>query len=221
MESQNTLEELYIGKKRFQHKAEANRRRYHQSSSSSRVTAWAISEIRPYIGEGPVLDLACGNGRHAKDLIKGTQVLVAADISLPMLKQVKTHLRDVQKVRPIRLEAEHLPYSSDSFDVTFSARFFHHLPRNVRSRVLGEIFRVSRNGALITMKKRFSFEHFRTAFRYLLRGKPFQYQRYFVSIREFDKVAREHGWRVKSAYSPYAIISGNCAVLFEPISEDQ
>jgi len=212
---------MYIGKTRFQRVVEAKRRRLEQSASNSVVTEWAISEVRKRVQNGPVLDLACGNGRHSGDLARGVGFLCAGDISLPMLREVRRNTKDFFNIHALRFDAESLPYADNTFDVTFSARFFHHLPQPVRRRVLEEIFRVSRNAASITLKKRFSFEHFRTAVKYFFMGKPFQYQRYFTSVIELDRIARTQGWRVVSSRTPIPFFSANCAVLFEPIPRDQ
>ncbi|MCA9448824.1 MAG: class I SAM-dependent methyltransferase [Candidatus Omnitrophica bacterium] len=212
------IQDQYIGKQRFQLASEAKRRRYHQSPSNAKVIDWAISEIKRYIDQGPVLDLACGNGRHTKDLVSGSLMVCAGDISFAMLKAAREHLGDDKAIRALRLDAENLPYPDGAFEVTFSARFFHHLPEPVRARILGEIFRVRKNAALVTMKKRGSFEHIRTIAKYILKGKPFQYQRFFCTVGEFDRVAHSHGWMVKKAVSPFPILSANCAVLFEPIN---
>lgn len=219
MDNSNTTHDGYIGKERFQREVEAKRRRYHQSPTNSAVTNWGLSEIKKIIQKGPVLDLACGNGRHTQDLKVGDYLLCAGDISFPMLEEAKNHLRDVQQLSFLRLDAENLPYPDHSLEATFSARFFHHLPKEVRAKVLSEIFRVTQKAAVVTIKKRFSFEHIRTATKYLLKGKPFQYQRHFVAVKEFEDVARSHGWRVKQAYSPWGFFSANCSVLFEPIQK--
>ncbi len=89
----------------------------------------------------PVLDLGCGNGRHASYLKdKGYQV-VCADISWGMLMVAKKRVNDL-----VQCDASYLPFRDSSFGTVLYLATIHHLPKGDRLRSLKEVRRVLKPG---------------------------------------------------------------------------
>ena len=215
--SESILDAKYLGKIRFQSETEARRRRVRQGKSGQRLTDWTLAQTRSLVKNGPLLDLACGNGRHLRGLASGGGRVLGGDVSEPMLMSAR-HLAPIKDRFPLlRLEAENLPFADGSFDVTFSPRFFHRLPhRRVRERVLAEVFRVSRKGAVVTYKARFTYEHLKSQVRKLLLGVRKTEGRQFIAKSEIAEIARSRGWKISREYSVHGCLSANRALVLEP-----
>jgi len=210
--------ESYYGKTRFQQADEVQHRRVQQGRQGTKIGAWAISQARE-IGVGGVLfDLACGNGRHLPGLAEGGRKVLAGDVSEGMLKAAREIPTEASVRAFVRLEAERLPLADKSCEVVFSARFFHHLPsRDLRERILCEAFRVSRSGAVITYKARYTFEHFESRIKHFLRRSQPSHQWYFAGEDEFREIAERNGWRIGRRFSPHGRFSANRALVFVPM----
>ena len=76
---------------------------------------------RPRTGDGPVLDLACGFGRHAR-LLARRRPVVALDLNLGYLREARRSLRGATAARmaPVRADMRALPFA----DARFSAVLF-------------------------------------------------------------------------------------------------
>ncbi len=66
-------------------------------------------------GNGLVLDVACGTGRHSISLSKVGYYVVGLDVSLNLLKIAKNRWRNVQLVRG---DMRHLPFKAGAFRAT-------------------------------------------------------------------------------------------------------
>lgn len=66
---------------------------------------------------GPVLDVACGTGRHLVSLVKGGYDVVGLDISRRLLEIAKSRLSGVQLVRA---DMRHLPFKPHAFAAALS-----------------------------------------------------------------------------------------------------
>lgn len=205
----------YIARERFSQEAEARRRRTVPGATGRKVAEWCFRQLAVRVKGGPVLDLACGNGRHFQDLGRLSAPLIAGDYSLSMLHEARSRAG----LTPLcRFEAERLPFKNSSFEAAFSGRFFHHLPTSeVREIILSEMFRVSRQAVSITYKSRFSFEHLLHRLKCLVRRK--EPTRFFSPLSEFEAIAMRHGWKVVSSFSPGGSPSANRGLLFEPLKE--
>jgi len=62
-------------------------------SIDSEIDAW-IKYFKPWIGSGPILELACGTGEITKRLLDINTDIMATDISIDMLNQAKEKLPD-------------------------------------------------------------------------------------------------------------------------------
>ncbi len=68
-------------------------------------------------GNGLVLDLACGTGRHSIPLIKEGYDMVGLDVSLNLLRLAKNRWRSVQLVR---VDMRCLPFKAGAFSASVS-----------------------------------------------------------------------------------------------------
>jgi SAM-dependent methyltransferase len=206
----------YFAKARFQVDSEASRRRWIEGEKGQRITQWAMEHVRRLAGTEPILDLACGNGRHMPGLLEITPHTFAGDLSFPMLQQARM-IPGIEKPfsRLIRFDSENLPFENESFGVIYCARFFHHLPtREIRERILAEMFRTARCGIVMTFKVRWSWEHITGRISTLLLRK--RHVRYYVSVLEVLAVAHSHGWRMTDKMASGPFLSSTRAVVLEP-----
>lgn len=212
-------ETKYLAKDRFQLEDEAAVRRMKPGLSGGKASSWAVERALAIADGGPILDLACGNGRHLPSLIANNHQVYAGDISDPMLRVARTLLGNTPEAqRLVRLDAERLPFADHTFDVVISARFFHHLPiRNLRASILSEAFRVSRKAVLITYKTFLSWEHLVRKIKSVVRGRGGRLEHYYVWPAELSGIAKEHGWRVSGHFASQPFLGANRVLVMEPI----
>ena len=89
------------------------------------------------------LEIGCGTGRITRVLVKRTNLLVATDASLKMIKINKSMMSNTKlkgKTEYVLSDASHLPFRNESFDNVIGARLFWHIVEYVKA--LGEAFRV-------------------------------------------------------------------------------
>jgi len=208
----------YLAKGRFQVEIVAANRRMVAGKSSEQVTHWAAQKALSLAGDAPILDLACGNGRHFPELGNQGPLLFGGDISDPMLRVAQTLLEQTRYGRGlVRLDAEQLPFPDKSFDVIFCARFFHHLPsRSLRESILSEMFRISRHGVVLTCKARYSYEHISKVVKSIFIGNKGVVHRYFITTREVTRIAESNGWKLAEKYAPHPLIGANRGYLLIP-----
>lgn len=97
---------------------------------------------------GPLLDLSCGTGHHARALAKeGIGQVFGVDRSLPMLREARHHLdEEGAEVALVRADAGHLPFVDEAFGAVLNAASFHLYDRPLQ--VLEEVVRVLRPGGV-------------------------------------------------------------------------
>lgn len=208
----------YLAKGRFQVEAQATNRRMTPGKSSEKITTWATEKALGLTADFPILDLACGNGRHFPTLGNQGPSLIGGDVSAPMLRVAQTLLEQTRFGRGlVRLDAERLPFRDKAFGVTFCARFFHHLPsRPLRESILSEMFRISRHGVVLTCKARFSYEHISKVIKSCFLGKKGVVCRYYMNTREVAEVADTHGWKLTEMCVPHPVVGANRGYLLVP-----
>jgi ubiquinone/menaquinone biosynthesis C-methylase UbiE len=123
------------------------------SFAATRREPWP--EVASFIESLPrasrVLDLGCGNGRHARVLARRGHHAVAVDFSHRLLviggteSPEKAHRMAIEWVEG---EATNLPFQDASFGAALCVALLHHLPApSDRSAALSELRRVLRRGA--------------------------------------------------------------------------
>jgi len=101
-----------------------------------------LSAIKPGMA---VLDIGCGNGLVASEVLKNGGIYVGLDISKNLLalarKKYKEEIKE-GRVKFVLGEATKLPFKDNSFDFIFSFAVLHHIPSNdLRSAFFKEIYR--------------------------------------------------------------------------------
>jgi len=101
------------------------------------------------------LDVACGTGKIAVTVGKLDERIVAVDVAPNMLRQCLARSRAAgveDKVMLTNGRAEVLPFRTGSFDICFSFRFLHLLPRAAYPGVVRDMARVVRPGGHIVIE---------------------------------------------------------------------
>lgn len=95
---------------------------------------------------GPLLDLACGNGRHLQELRANGYHAVGCDLSYVLLK---TAHESSESLPLVRADMRKLPFCDSSFEglVNFFTSFGYFENEEDNSRVVEEMCRVLRKGA--------------------------------------------------------------------------
>ena len=114
----------------------------------TRRRAWpSILELRG--GSGIALDLGCGTGRNAAALASFGYSVVAADLSIGMLKAFRKRFAQ-HGMESVRCDALHLPFIEGSFDAVAFVAVIHHIKgRGNRRGAVAEIRRVTKGGGRI------------------------------------------------------------------------
>ena len=104
-----------------------------------------------------ILDVACGTGESTlawRRRFPRAQI-TALDVSPYMLAVAEKKLADDRNVEVRCLNAEHLPFKDDSFDLVTASLLFHELPEDVSPVILNELRRVCRPGGEIAVMEPF------------------------------------------------------------------
>lgn len=120
------------------------------STNRNNVSAWMFDQIE-LPPEARVLELGCGPGtlwtRNADRIPDGWDITLT-DFSAGMLEEARRNLLDSGlTVRFAVVDAQDIPYASDSFDAVIANFMLYHVPD--RPRALSEIARVLRPGGYL------------------------------------------------------------------------
>jgi SAM-dependent methyltransferase len=104
-----------------------------------------------------VLDLPCGTGRFSGALAARGADVVAADISLEMIRGAREKSPAVGSLLGyVQADAEALPFADDAFDCVACIRFMFHVDSATRVRILREMRRVSRRWLVVDYRHRYT-----------------------------------------------------------------
>ncbi|MFX1568500.1 MAG: class I SAM-dependent methyltransferase [Promethearchaeota archaeon] len=114
---------------------------------------------KKYIFNGVILDLGCGNGRNFKVLGISPKKLVGIDLSLELLKNAFTNLKDINQysikesnfIQILHGDISYLPFRPNIADTIFSIAAIHHIKNNSeRKKSIMQIYDILRdNGNII------------------------------------------------------------------------
>jgi SAM-dependent methyltransferase len=111
----------------------------------------ALAQAASY---GRILDVPCGAGRLGPTLLRRAVRLVAADLSLPMVREARTALAlpaHARRALFARAAAEALPFADGAFDTVLCHRLLHHLAEPAaRARLLAELRRVASRWVILS-----------------------------------------------------------------------
>jgi SAM-dependent methyltransferase len=129
-------------------------------------------------GVHTVLDMPCGTGRFTGHLAREGHGVVAADISVPMMRQarIKPELQNPNILGYVQADAEHIPLASGAVDCVVSIRFMFHVDPATRRVMLREMGRVSKRWLLVDYRHRYTprWLVWRIASALRLTRKPFE-----------------------------------------------
>jgi len=94
-----------------------------------------------------ILELGCGSGNLWLENIERIPAgweLALSDFSPGMLRQARQNLNNRRRIHHLTIDAQAIPFGSDSFDVVIANHMLYHVPD--RARGLSEIRRVLRPG---------------------------------------------------------------------------
>ena len=100
--------------------------------------------------DGPILDLAAGSGRITEDLLRLGPPVIALDYSLEMLRKLTSRC-GTDRVLAVHADGRSLPIRDGVLHATTFAEGYSHFRAQDRSRVLGELSRVMRPGAPLSL----------------------------------------------------------------------
>lgn len=103
------------------------------------------------------LDLPCGTGRLVPLLRERGIRGAGADISLEMLDVARRKFGPSPAV--FQCSAEAIPLGDGSVDAVFAIRFFFHLDREGRRKVLAQMRRVARRWLVVDVRHRYNFRY--------------------------------------------------------------
>lgn len=162
-----------------------------------------------------VLDVPCGTGRCLRSLGPRIPYLVGGDLSRDMIDISRRHHSDLGQPRGllayVQCDAERLPCGDASFDLVLTGRFMHHLPPDVRVRVLREFARVSRAWVLVDFNMQFGLKYHLRQARSFLKGRPLNRQR--MSPIQVAQELAEAGLQVERIYPVSWLLSEKWYVL--------
>lgn len=182
------------------------------------------------VDRGPVLDLGCGNGRHASYLEEEGYEVVCADISWGMLMVAGRRASNL-----VQCDAAKLPFRSNSFGTVLYLATIHHLPKGDRLLSLREVRRVLRPGGRLIISAWALFQpRFFKKIPYMLlnplrgkeigdtevpwhrRGKVYHRYYHLFTRRELEGLVSRAGLKVISSYGrsfKYRLFSENHVVI--------
>lgn len=152
-------------------------------SSTAHRGGYSLDQLAAHVGAQPgwrVLDVATGGGHTALRLAQDGAWTVAADLTHPMLHVAREHITAQHAPGPVRfarLDAEALPFASDTFDAATCRIAPHHFPDVAQ--FVREMTRVVRPGGIVAIVDQLSPPDPRAA----------QYVNAFERLRD-----PSHGW---------------------------
>lgn len=137
---------------------QANRQYFHDAYTTG-IHGWAVLEPSPYaldflryvrrrVRGGALLDLGCGEGRHAFAAARMGFRVTAADYEPLALKRARRIKKEtnVPSVSFRRADARRLPFRSASFDAVLDYGCLHHQPKSAWARYKAGLLRVLKPG---------------------------------------------------------------------------
>jgi SAM-dependent methyltransferase len=153
-----------------------------------------------------ILDFGSGIGNSTPFLHRyfPDAQLTCADVSLRSLELAESRFPGMS--RGLRIEDHRIPAKDDTFDISFSACVFHHIPQKEHTHWLRELLRVTRPGGALAM-----FEHnpLNPLTVRAVNSCPFDENARLIRAKELVESYRESGWKDAKAqyhlFFPHAL----------------
>ncbi|HEY0673326.1 MAG TPA: methyltransferase domain-containing protein [Longimicrobiales bacterium] len=121
-------------------------------------TAAVLHYLEPIVLQQPattILDVATGSADIPVNIVRWARReqrrvrIVAADLHPQMLEVAQLECTGYPEITLQRLDALHLPYADNAFDISLLSLALHHFPDELHTRVLCELARVTRTLVLV------------------------------------------------------------------------
>lgn len=118
--------------------------RYHESPWRGERP---VADLLPLLGDGPVLELGCGNGKTLKPLLAAGVDVVGLDVSWHILSRLPA------SAKRVLADASYLPFSDASFSAVLDIHCTGHLLAEDRRRAAADMFRVLRPAGHLVVER--------------------------------------------------------------------
>ncbi len=160
-----------------------------------------------------ICDIACGTGRICETLVESGFTVVGIDYSFQMLREAKRKTLVFENADGlVAMDACALAFKNKSFDFAVSMRFFSHIPKENRVRILKEISRVSKRNIIITYYSLYSVHTIYRFIRFMVTGKFYGYT---VTKRNLEEEVESVGLKIKRIMPMLRFIHQGWTVIME------
>ena len=169
----------------------------HRKGSKDRAEQRLVQRALHHLPSGgSVLDAPCGNGRMTALLARARFQATGVDLSDGTLAISREEVEKEGLVTIfLKRDLEALDFPDKHFDGTLCFRFFHHLPTDeIRTRVIGELCRVTRKAILISYMNPWSPTMLKRRLRHLLGGK--KSKQHATNLTELKAFFETRGFRL-------------------------
>lgn len=124
----------------------------HRDEDEAETAVELLREAGRLRPAGPVLDLACGAGRHLRAMARAGLRAVGVDLSLPLLREARRRAR-AEAPHLVRGDMRRLPFRDETFGAVtnFFTSFGYFATREEDARVAAEMARVLREGGVFLL----------------------------------------------------------------------
>jgi len=112
-----------------------------------------VKKVNPH-----VLEIGCGNGRDAKEIIKHTDSYLGIDISTELIKLARQNVPGV-KFEVADIETYNFP---SSLDIIFAFASLIHVPKPSLKKILQQSFLSLNNGGIVRLSLKYADKYFET-----------------------------------------------------------
>jgi len=103
-----------------------------------------------------VLEIGCGDGRDAKEIVSKTEHYLGFDISMELINLAKEHVPDAHF---IVADANSFDYGHEKYDIVFAFASLLHLDKNEIKTVFEKVYKSLKQNGLFYVTLRFSDEY--------------------------------------------------------------
>lgn len=111
------------------------------------VENMAVKRLLSLCNSGLVLDVPCGSGKLMPSLVESDFSIIGIDLSKDMLSVICNNKPN--KLTVINADIRNLPLKDNSIDVIICNRFLHRISPKIHISALNEIYRVSKEYAIL------------------------------------------------------------------------